>query len=232
MKMDEDYPLIPHDDELSTWQLCMKDAIIQTQANAKPYQRGSHAGTTEHLYYQEKRVAYSKGYSYCCGATYEAFIKAWLNWNSDEVADDNMTKEQAMEMRAHFFVYGDKDEYGNYKYWKGAAGGIEWLAQQPGLKDWLQVEYTEDPREIQFGDFVQMQFTRDPMGAGHSVIGLGPGQWKNRDVIHVWSSNNYYDQNWPYSKGQPIGNGWDYYYMDKVTNGYKRQYYIARIIGD
>ena len=38
MKMDEDYPLIPHDDELTTWQLCMKDAIIQTQANAKPYQ--------------------------------------------------------------------------------------------------------------------------------------------------------------------------------------------------
>ena len=232
MKMDENYPLIPADDELNSWQLCMKDAIIQIQANAKPYERGGHGGCTEHVYYQDKRVGYSKGYSYCCGATYEAFIKAWKDWYSDEKADDNMTAAQAWEMRAHFFVYGDKDEYGSYKYWMGSAGGIEWLAQQPGLNEWLEIQVTEDPREIQFGDFVQMQFTRDPMGAGHSVIGLGPGKWKNRDVMHVWSSNNYYDQKWTHSKGQEIGNGWDYYYMDKVTNGYKRQYYIARILGD
>ena len=120
---------------------------------------------------------------------------------------------------------------GNYIYWKGAQGGFEWLVQQPGM-DWLQIEVTDDPRKVQFGDFVSMQFTRDPMAGGHAVIGLGPGKWKNRDVMHVWSSNNYYDQKWTYSKGQKPGNGWDYYYMDKINNGFKRKFYITRILGD
>ena len=134
-------------------------------------------------------------------------------------------------MSAHFFAYMDKDAHGNYIYWKGAQGGFEWLVKQPDM-DWLDVIITDDPREVQFGDFVSMQFTRDPMAGGHAVIGLGPGRWKNRDVMHVWSSNNYYDQKWPYSKGQKIGNGWDYYYMDKVSNGFKRKFYITRILGD
>ena len=60
--MDPDYPLIPHDDELNFWQLCLKDAIKQIQANAKPYQRGPHGGCTEHVYSQGARVGYSKGY--------------------------------------------------------------------------------------------------------------------------------------------------------------------------
>ena len=231
MIMDEDYPLIPDDDELNIWQLCVKAAIIDIQENAKPYQRGPHGGCTEHVYYQEKRVGYSKGYSYCCGATYEAFIKAWKDWNGDEKADNNMSAAQAWEMRAHFFAYMDKDKHGNYIYWKGAQGGFEWLVQQPGM-DWLQIEVTDDPRKVQFGDFVSMQFTRDPMAGGHAVIGLGPGKWKDRDVMHVWSSNNYYDQKWTYSKGQKPGNGWDYYYMDKVNNGFKRKFYITRILGD
>tara|TARA_R100000664_G_scaffold9506_1_gene15925 strand:- start:1836 stop:2534 length:699 start_codon:yes stop_codon:yes gene_type:complete len=232
MKMDQDFPLMPDDDELSTWQLCMKAAIIDIQEHAKPYQRGAHGGCTEHVYYQGARVGYSKGYSYCCGATYEAFIKAWKDWNGDDKEDDNMTAAQAWEMRAHFFAYMDKDEYGNYKYWRGMQGGIEWLSQQPGIKDWLKVEILDDPRQIKFGDFVSMQFTRDPMAGGHAVIALGTGKWKGKDVMHCWSSNNYYDQKWPYSKGQKPGNGWDYYYLDKIRDGFKRKFYISRIIED
>tara|TARA_R100000152_G_C6691320_1_gene122860 strand:+ start:95 stop:793 length:699 start_codon:yes stop_codon:yes gene_type:complete len=232
--MSQNYPLLPPDEELDSWQLCMKDAIIQIQGNAKPYQRGSHSGCTEHIYYQGSRVGYSKGYSYCCGATYEAFIKAWIAWNGEEKESDNITIEQAKEMRAHFFVYNDKDQYGNFKYSRGAAGGIEWLAQQPGLNQWLQVETTEDPKEVRFGDFIQMQFVRDPMSSGHSVIGLGTGTKpaNGSDIVLCWSSNNYYDTSWEYSRKQPIGNGWDYYFMNKVRDGFKRKFHIARIIGD
>jgi len=227
MKMDPNYPLLPDDDELSLWQYCLKTAIISIQKNAKPYERGEHSGVTEHLYYKESRVGYAKGFSYCCGATYEVFIKAWKEWATEE-EDENMNIEQAKEMRAHFFVYGDKDEYGNFKYALGAPGGLLWLAKQPGL-EWLKVEYLDDPTQIQFGDFVQMQFTRDPMGSGHSVIGLGNGDWNGNDVAHVWSSNNYYDQKWPYSKGQPIGNGWDYYRQQSVRDGWQRKFHIGRI---
>ena len=146
MKMDPSYPLLPDDDELSLWQYCLKTAIISIQKNAKPYERGSHSGVTEHLYYQGERVGYAKGFSYCCGATYEAFIKAWKEWATEE-EDENMNIEQAKEMRAHFFVYGDKDEYGNFKYALGAPGGLLWLAKQPGL-EWLKVEYLDDPNLI------------------------------------------------------------------------------------
>jgi len=230
MKMDDKYPLIPADEELSEWQLAMKKAIIETQASAKPYERGSHSGVTEHLYYQGSRVGYAKGFSYCCGATYEAFIKAWKYW-ADEEEDENMSVEQVKEMRAYFFVYNDKDEYGNFKYALGAPGGLLWLAKQPGL-EWLDVEYLDDPSQVQFGDFVQMQFTRDPMGSGHSVVGLGTGEWKGNDIINVWSSNNYYDQSWPHSKGQPIGNGWDYYRQHAVRDGWQRKFHIGRIKGE
>lgn len=223
------HPLLPDDSTLNPWQRCIKEAIIEVHGRWQPYSwTAGHGGVTEDLYFRDKRLLKARtgdkgGASYCCGATFEVFVIAWKKWYASLTGKENLSFSQMKELLAYFFVY--KSDDGRYDY--GAQSGLgDYLFEE---LDWIETETYEDPTEAPFGSFVQFQFQRDPQAAGHSAIILGTGKVKNKNAAFVWSSNNYYDTSWEYSKGQSPGHGFDYYFINKVVDGFKREFHMATI---
>jgi hypothetical protein len=226
-----EHSLFPNDTELNDWQKCVKDAIIEVHSRWAPYAwTAGHGGVSQDLYFRDKRLLNtrpeSKGgpASYCCGATFEVFATAWKKWYSELEGKENLSWSQMNEIRKYFFCIKTEDR--TYDY--GAQDGIgEYLYDE---LDWINTETYEDPEVVPFGTFVQFQFRRDPQDSGHSAIVLGTGKVKNKKAVLVWSSNNYYDTSWEHSKGQKPGHGFDYYYLNKVVDGFKREFHMATII--
>lgn len=221
------YPLLPDDSALSDWQRCMKKAIIRAQSDAKPYGQGPHGGVTHDVMNRDRVVSTAKGFSYCNGATYQVFIEAFNEWVMS--AEDSMTYEQAREMRAHFYAYGDKDSEGKYKYSEGSVGGLRWLKKQEDFT-WIDCEFTTEPNEFKFGDFVSIQTTPEPMDGGHSAIVVGKGIVNGKEVLYLWSSTDRYDAGFEFDLGLKSGNGFDYYTIGHVKNGFERVFRMGRIV--
>lgn len=225
------HPLLNPDIEMNFWQECLRAAIVEVQSRWSPYKLGGHQGVTKSVYHKGPKdksrslilKAGTPPQSYCCGAVMEAWSIAWKSW-MDGYGDQDMSAAQMKELRAHFFVY-------SREYYRGCAGGLLWLADQDPCSGFLGVEDIEDPTEAQFGDLCQIQFGRSAED-GHTVIILGTGKWKGRNVIHCWSSNQYYSDKWPHSKGQKPGHGMDFYYIAMTRDGFKRHFHIARIVDD
>lgn len=229
------HPLLnPPDLEMNFWQECLKQAMIDMYAKGgdEPYGLGGHGGSTEDIWYKGPKDSGRTRIlkvgdpvrTYCSGATLEAFLRAWKYWMGG-YWDQSFSNAQAKELRAYFFVY-------EQKYVAGSGGGLLWLANQSPCSDYLEVtDWTEDPKNIPWGAFVQMQFSRK-YDDGHSVISLGTGKHKGKDVMFCFSSNRYYDTSWQYSKGQTTGLGFDYYYIDKVRDGFQRIFHAAEIVDD
>jgi len=224
------HPLLPEDSTLNPWQKCVKDAIIEVHGRWQPYSwTAGHGGVTQDLYFRDKRLLSARsgpkgGATYCCGITLEIFVTAWKNWYAQLTGKENLSYSQMKEILAYFFVY--KTEDGKYDY--GAQSGIgEYLYEE---LDWINTETYEDPLEMPFGTFIQLQFQRDPHAGGHSAILVGTGKVKNKNAAFVYSSNNYYDTSWEHAAGQKPGPGFDYYFVNKVVDGFKREFHGAAII--
>lgn len=229
-----EHPLLNPNIQMNFWQECLKQAIIDMHSigGDAPYALGGHGGSTEDIWYkgpgdkQRSRIltAGDPVRTYCCGATLEAFLRAW-KYYMKEYWDQSFSVAQAKELRSHFFVY-------EQQYVAGSGGGLLWLARQDPCADFLEVEdWTEDPKNIPWGAFVQIQFGRK-YDDGHSVISLGTTKHKKRDVLLCYSSNRYYDKRWKYSKDQTTGLGFDYYYIDSVRDGFQRIFHSAEILDD
>lgn len=223
------HPLLPEDSELTPWQLCVKNAIIEVHSRWAPYAWTSgHGGVTQDLYFKDSRLLKSRRgdqgpASFCCGATFEVFCTAWKNWMQNKEQQD-LSVSQMRELIAYFFVYKTDD----LRYAYGAKDGLgEYLYNE---LEWIDCEVYSDPEEAPFGSFIQFQFTRDPLDGGHSAILLGTGKYKNRKIVHVWSSNNYYDKKWEYSKHQKPGHGFDFYYINSVRDGFQREFHIGTVV--
>jgi hypothetical protein len=225
------HPLLPSDDDLTFWQQCVKNAIIGVHSRWAPYKLDGGGGATRTVYWKgpndskRQRILTAKNpvHTYCNGVTNEIFFDAWTAW-MEGYEDQSFGIKEAKELRAFFGVW-DVDH-------PGSAQGLLWLAEQPPCDEYLSVEdWTEDPYNIPFGAFVQIQFGRK-YDDGHSVVSLGTSTYKKKQVLLCYSSNTYYDQNWKYSKGQQPGPGFDYYYIDKVRDGFKRIFHAAEIEDD
>lgn len=236
MKMDEKYPLLPHDEEISDWQWCIKKAIIDIHAKAMPYKRGTWGGSTEDIYYDKRRILRKGEGTYCVGCTSEIFFRAWKEFTGDylETPEGNFTGKEAWEVaRAFFFAYKDEEIDGMRTDEFGAMGWFKWLANRPERFDWIETFTTHNPYEIQFGDWVSMQFAED-YSSGHATVGLGLDKYKGNDVVNVYSSTTYYDKTWMKEKGvenpYSTGNGFDYYRLNVTKNGFKRKFFVSRLV--
>jgi len=236
--------LLPSDDDLTFWQQCVKRAIVEIQKNWTPYKWGNignqdiegdgKAGCTEEMLFRNKRVMRPNDppASHCCGATMEAFMRAWKYFQDEDDAyegEEDMSLAMMKTLYKYFFLIPDASKGRPMsEVLGGAANGLVKLGEH---LEWLDVTRLSDPKEAKFGDFVQMQF-EESGGSGHSVIALGPAKWKGNNVLHVWSSNVGYNQKWPHSAGNVPGHGPDYYRMNYTKNGFKRIFHIGRIESD
>ena len=223
------HPLLPSDDELTPWQQCVKNAIIGVHSRWAPYKLDGGGGATRTVYWKgpndSRRAVILKAknpvHTYCNGVTNEIFFDAWTQWLAD-YPESSFGIKEAKELRAYFVVW-DKEH-------PGSAAGLLWLADQEPCYEFLEVtDWTDDILNAPFGTFVQMQFSRRGPEDGHSVVLLGSGKYRGEDVVYVYSSNNFYDKKWKYSKDQEPGPGWDFYFMNRVRDGFKRIFHAASI---
>lgn len=249
MKLLPDNTDDPNEGDLTIWQMCVKESIIETQLRAVPYlhdKRYPHAGSTRDTWYpmdivdgdrltNSKRILRSlrtnnklTPRSHCVGANMEVFLNAWAKWLDGADAGWDMTAKQAWELRGHFFAYVTDDN----RYWRGARGGLIWLA---GEKNWLKVEDNSmdnlDISKLKFGDVFSMQNTKDPMASGHSTIFIKNVKHPtlNKDVAIVWSAAPSYERKWITAR-QASGNGFDWYTYDRrFKSGWIRKIHSAGI---
>lgn len=226
--------LFPQLEEMTDWQQCVFEAIKEIQGNWAPYKWGGGSGCTKSRKFRRHVVmrAARPPTSYCCGAQFEAFLLAWRNWiGYSYQTPDDITLPQMKKLYAYSFLFSGLPNAEKGLAAPEALPSIiswqPWLAEEEGVS----VEQVE-PLQARFGDFCQIQ-NGPGLSSGHSVIVLGQGEWKKKNVLHVWSSNLNYDQEWPYSKGQEDGHGVDYYYMDrrirqKDGSLWTRKFHIVR----
>lgn len=218
------FPL-PLDETLNTWQQCVKLELQWMQANRLPYRWENHhgsIGTYGHkgpMDAKEKTILLASPAAYCCGATSELFLRSWKRW-MEGYEDEDFSGAVIYELLRKYFFR--RIDLGN-KYLKGAMAGLQWLANQ---SDWLQVQTTEDPSEMPFGAFLQLDFSYGSGDSGHAAVVVGHGTINNRPVVYVWSANKNYSLDSPYTRGQPDGHGWDFYYKDFAS----RRFYGAWIV--
>lgn len=226
------HPLLPSDDTLTSWQKCVKRAIIVTYSRWAPYKLDGGGGATQTVYWRGPKdsrkaailTAKNPVHTYCNGICNEIFIEAMRDW-LQEYPDQQPSIAQMKELRAYFGVW-DREH-------PGSAAGLLWLAEQEPCNEYLTVtDYTEDIMSAPFGTFCQMQFTRRGPEDGHSVVVVGPGTYKGEDVVIVYSSNNYYDKEWEFSRNQEPGPGWDFYYKNRARDGFQRIFHAAYIEDD
>ncbi|MBI5367729.1 MAG: hypothetical protein HZA54_11885 [Planctomycetes bacterium] len=118
-------------------------------------------GTTCDLVYRGVKVleADPKGRCYCCGLTFEVFVKAWQKWCAARKAEfriGDLSGEELLKLRADWF---------------GSTGDTRRTLQAALVSRGLgrAVEKLKDARP---GDFVQFWRTG---GSGHSVVFLEAG---------------------------------------------------------
>ena len=226
------HPLLPPDDELTFWQQCVKKAIIGVMSRWAPYKLDGGGGATRTVYWKgpndKKKAAILTAKNpvrtYCNGTCQEVFIEAFLAW-MEGYEDQLPSIKQMKEMRSYFGVW-DKDH-------PGSAQGLIWLADQPPCDEYLEVtDWTDDIMSAPFATFVQMQFSRRGTKDGHSVILLSSGKYKGKDTVFVFSSNNFYDKYWEYSRNQKPGPGFDFYRVNVTRDGFQRIFHAAAIEDD
>ena len=226
------HPLLNPNIEMTHWQTCVKQAIIGVMSRWAPYKLDGSGGATRTVYWKGPKdsrkaailTAKDPVHTYCNGICQEVWQTAFLAW-MEGYEDQLPSIAQMKEMRSYFGVW-DKDH-------PGSAQGLLWLADQPPCNEYLTVtDYTDDILNAPFGSFCQMQFSRRGPEDGHSVIILGSGKYKGKDVVHVFSSNNYYDKNWEFSRDQQPGPGFDFYYVSVTRDGFQRIFHAAYIEDD
>lgn len=220
----QSFPL-PPDSSLDSWQRILKQEILWMQGNRTPYDWGNHHGSIRSNYHkgpgeeESKGILYKAPASFCCGATGELFLRTWKRW-MEGYEDDDFHSDAIYELIRHYFFR--RMDLGE-KYLKGAKAGLEWISEQ---SEWLEIASSEEPSEMPFGAFIQFDFDHGSGKAGHSAVVVGHGSVKNRPVLYVWSSNKNYSDDSPYTKGQPDGHGWDFFYKDPES----RRFYGAWVV--
>lgn len=223
------HPLLPDDDDLTFWQQCVKRAIIGVHSRWASYKLDGGGGATRSVYWKgpkDKRKslilrAKDPVHTYCNGVCNEIFCDAFLAF-MEGYEDQLPSIAQMKEIRAYFGVWDQAHP--------GSAQGLLWLADQSPMDEYLDVtDWTDDIMNAPFGSFVQMQFSRKGPEDGHSVVLLGSGKYRNEDVVYVYSSNNFYSSKWVHSKRQKPGPGFDFYFANRVRDGFKRIFHAAFI---
>jgi len=172
----------------SLWQECLSQAILGLQAKGIPYQWASaeenHSGTSVDLWARSSRIAKAANppKSYCCGATFEAF------WDALGRREGGNPISAAAWKKAYagFFRFAQPDTQ------RGVADGLALIADDLAPLG-LTVQEGSDPGAAPPLSFVQIQFSADPNGPGHSAILLGPSVLPDgRPAVVVWSSQKSY----------------------------------------
>ncbi len=139
---------------------------------------GRYTGTTRDLIYKGETVARGdgKGSAYCCGLTFEVFVRTWerLCEQADRPFDiAGLSAKELLQLRRRWYVATDDRS--------GCQGAL--VAVGLGRK--------VEPKEARPGDFVQLW---RGSGSGHSVIFLG---WERRGGevtgIRYWSTQTATD---------------------------------------
>lgn len=111
-------------------------------------------GVTRDIYYQGEVVAEGdpEGRCYCCGLTWEVFLRATEEYNKEQDPDifNNWTREQIGQIR---------------QQWFGSDGNKRCL-HNAVLTNNIGIEIT-DPEQVKRGDFIQLWRNN---GSGHSVV--------------------------------------------------------------
>lgn len=236
-QFDPQFPLLPADSELTDWQICVKNAVKEVDGRAMRYKRGPWGGSTEDIYWGGKRILRKGEGSYCVGCTYEIFLMALREFAGEPIDYDGelletLSAKEAWEIgRAFYFAYRDTEIDGMKTEELGAMGLFKWMANRPERFGWLNPQTSFNPREIQFGDAISMQYSPD-VSDGHSVLAVGLDSYGGNDVVNVYGSTTYYDKKWMKAKGvqnkHTTGNGFDYYRLDVTKNGYQRKFFVSR----
>ena len=141
---------------------------------------GGWLGTTEDIYYGDTLIASGDpdNQSYCVGLTFEVFMKAWAevdtDWNGDGTIN-GMTIDDLYQFRLDWYV---RDLFG-----AGPADGVEAYGIGELVTDW---------NDVQEGDFIQ--FWRNS-GSGHNAIFID-WEWDmdgNTIGFLYWSTQNSTD---------------------------------------
>ena len=141
---------------------------------------GGWLGTTEDIYYNGTLIASgdSNNQSYCVGLTFEVFMKAWSEIDSEWHGDgtiNGMGLDDLYEFRLDWYV---RDLFG-----AGPADGVETYGIGELVTDW---------NDVQEGDFIQ--FWRNS-GSGHNAIFID-WEWDmdgNTVGFLYWSTQNSTD---------------------------------------
>jgi hypothetical protein len=173
---------------LSSWDYAVSQAILSLQAKGLPYQWASseenHSGTSRDLVAEKTKVATAAKppKSYCCGATFEVFWDAVCSYAQKNPFSAATWKKAY----AGFFRFDTPDTS------RGVADGLSLIADDLSALG-LLVREGSDPLTAPPFSFVQIQFSDDPQGPGHSAILLGPSTLDDgRPCVVVWSSQKSY----------------------------------------
>lgn len=218
---------------LSAWQTCMRDAIVGLQAKGVPYEWASgtnnHSGTSRDLVAGQTRIAKAAKppKSYCCGATFEAFwdgVCAYAQTNP-------LSADAWKKAYAGFFRFSTPDTA------RGVADGLA-LIQDDLRGAGLVVREVVDPLDAPPFSFVQIQFSDDPEGPGHSAVIVGKSVLADgRDCLVVWSSAKSYqasvrpgsdgEEGLVVDQGEVSGTGYGLdYFVLKPRSG-SRSFFVA-----
>lgn len=230
-----------------------------------------HSGCIKNRYHDGERVMRvgMPPRSYCSGAVMEAFLLAWhiyveafknkvretylsyldaySTWiesgemkplSEEEQAkleEIDISHRQMMTLYRYFYVY----EHRTGRYDNGVQKGLLRLSE---MSPDIVVRASDDPNELPFGAFVQIQFGPDAPNQGHSAIVIGHGTYQGKGVLIVWSSNYGYrhvisKEGESYlvkdGKQRPSGHDFDWFYKrmieDYPSGSFERQFYGAWI---